>query len=314
MGPVRSKSLRRGRARQTAYLVATAALCAVGSLTTAGSSVASPRKPIVCRGTFTKPGILVGKVSSNVIVKGLCGVKNGSATVRGSVTLSPGSAFAAAFGRNDKTGKGHSNLTITGNLVVDKGATAVIGCEAAHFACIDDNQKAPTLANKVTIGGNLIATGALGVIAHKTTVGGKVSDSGGGGGASCTTMPGIFAKFQSPQYSDFEDDSIAGSLSISKLGSCWLGALRDHIGKSFTLKNNKMGDPDAIEIGTNVIKGNLACSGNTMVWDSNETSSAPGVIYPRAPDPNKVKGKRSGQCNASTPLSMGGPSGKPGSF
>jgi hypothetical protein len=292
-------------------------------LATAGSSIASTGKATttVCKGTPKKPGVLKGKVAGNVVVRGACEVKDGSATVDGSLTVTPNSVLAAIFGHNDKTHKGHSNLTVTGNVVVKRGATAFLGCEAAHSPCLDDSQTAPTLSNKVTIGGNLKSTGALGVIVHVTKIGGNVTQTGGGGSESCMSMPGIFAVIKSPVFSDYEDDTIGGSISISGLTSCWLGALRDRVAKNFTLNNNAMGDPDAMEIGNNVIVGNLACAGNTnvvpvssAVWDSHEANPNNGSFFPRIAEPNSVKGTRSGQCNMSTPLTQGGPSGAPGSF
>ena len=115
-------------------ICAISALALVGALSTVGSSVASAKKPTttVCKGNPGKPGVLTGKVSGNVVVKGACLVNHGSATVKGSVTVTSNSVFGAISGHNDKTGKGQSNLTVTGNVVVDKGATAFIGCEAAH--------------------------------------------------------------------------------------------------------------------------------------------------------------------------------------
>jgi hypothetical protein len=83
-----------------------------------------------------------------------------------------------------------------------------------------------------------------------------------------------------------------------------------------TISGNKLADPDGIEILSNHIHGNLACTKNghpsgeppgTMpVWDSNETSMS-GAIYPRALDRNHVHGKRLGQCKKAGPLTMGGP-------
>jgi hypothetical protein len=82
-----------------------------------------------------------------------------------------------------------------------------------------------------------------------------------------------------------------------------------------------MADPDAMEIGSDVIGGNLACKANTnlvpassAVWDSHEANANNGSFFPRVPEPNKVKGKRSGQCLRSTPTTQGGPSGAAGSF
>jgi hypothetical protein len=292
-------------------------------LATAGSSVASASKSTkVCKGTPTKPGVLTGTVSGNVVVKGVCEVKDGPATVKGSLTVASNSVFGAIFGHNDKTHKGVSNLTVKGNVTVAKGATAFLGCEAAHSPCLDDpNMKNPTLSNKVKIGGNLTSMGALAVIVHVTKIGGSVTQTGGGGGESCSSMPGIFAVIKSPVFSDYEDDSIGGSVRISGLSSCWLGALRDKVAKNFTLTNNAMADPDAMEIGSNMIKGNLACTGNTNavpasagVWDSHEANPNNGSFFPRIPVPNTVKGTRSGQCVTPPPLTMGGSPGAAGTF
>lgn len=309
----------RGRARRRVYMgAAVGAFAAV--LATAGSSIASTSNAHVCKGSAKKPGVLTGTVKGNVTVKGACEVKDGSAKVKGSLVLTPNSVLAAVFGHNDKTGKGVSDLTVTGNVIVNKGATAFLGCEAAHSACLDDpSQTSPTLSNKVTIGGSIKATNALAVIVHVTKIGGGVTQTGGGGGESCTSMPGIFADIKSPVFSDYEDDSIGGNVKISGLSSCWLGALRDTVAKNFTLTNNNMADGDAMEIGANTINGNLACSGNTnmdptssSVWDSHETSMTSN--FPRVAEPNTVNGTRSGQCNMSTPLTMGGPSGAANTF
>ena len=105
-----------------------------------------------------------------MVVKGACAVKDGSATVKGSVTVTRGSTFLAISGHNDRIHRGHSNLIIIGNLDVDQGATAILGCEAAHSPCVDDTQKHPTLNNKISIGDDVAATDALGVILHVTTV------------------------------------------------------------------------------------------------------------------------------------------------
>ncbi|HEV3053157.1 MAG TPA: hypothetical protein VGX45_00770 [Solirubrobacteraceae bacterium] len=314
------------RSRRSRFAVAALGALAVGGvLATMGAGLASAKKAssstIVCQGSSqAKPGVLTGKIAGNVLVKGFCAVNQGPATVAGSVTVAPGAILGAVFGLNHKTHRGVSNLSIAGNLVVGNGATALVGCEATQFPCVDDpNQKAPTLNNHVTIGGNVVVTGALGVVIHDAMILGKVSQDGGGGGQNCTPT-GIFKVFMSPAYSDYEDSAIAGSLSIKNMHSCWLGVQRVYVGAGLTVTNNAMADPDAIEIGHNLINGNLACSGNTnsvpasaAVWDTSD--AAPGALYPRVYKPNiVVHGTRSGQCNSSTPVTAGGPSGAPGSF
>ena len=50
-----------------------------------------------------------------------------------------------------------------------------------------------------------------------------------------------------PAYSDFENNVIKGSLTITGLQSCWFGALRNHIVGSFIYNGNSFADPDANE-------------------------------------------------------------------
>jgi hypothetical protein len=230
-------------------------------------------------------------------------------TVHGSITVAPGAVLLAAFSNNDVTHSGKSSLTVTGNVVVQAGAAAALGCFASSFACIDDpNMTAPTLDSKVTIDGNVTSTNPLGVLVHDGTIKGNVIETGGGGGLNCKPT-GVFTSFHSPAYSDYEDSSM-GSLTVKNKKGCYLGIYRLHVKHNMTI-DNKLADPDAIEIGTNTISGNLACTGNSMVWDTSEIKM--GATYPRKRKPNTVHGKRSGQCKLSSPIKKGGKLG-PGAF
>jgi len=148
-------------------------------------------------------------------------------------------------------------------------------------------------------------------------IGGNLSETGGGGGANCTPLKTNPA-FSFGVFSDYEDSWIGGNVVIKNLNSCWMGFGRVYTGGSVTINNNEMADPDAIEIFSNYITKNLACSGNSHpasgmppddqpVWDSGETSMT-GAIYPRNPQPNTVEGTRSGQCVKATPTTQGGSS------
>lgn len=285
---------------------------------------AAKAKPHTCKGTSKKPGVLAGTYKSGVVVKGFCAVDHGKAKVIGNVTVSKGATFAAAFGLNDKTHKGTSSLTVTGNVVVGKGATAVLGCKVnptgSGFPCIDDpNPNKPTLTSAETIKGSLIENAPLGVVVHNSKLGKNWTETGGGGGVNCTPA-GTFAAFKSPVYSDIEDSTVGGNLTVSGMSSCWLGVARVHVKGNVNIKNNVMADPDAIEIVSNHIDKNLACTGNSHpasdpsiampVWDSGDPTMN---LFPRSPQPNTVMGKRSGQCVLSSPTTPGGPSG-PGPF
>jgi hypothetical protein len=304
----------------------TAALAvAAGALLAGGAVTAGAAGPHVCTGTLHKPGVLKGNYPHGVVVKGACAVKAGKARVIGTVTVTKGSVLAAAYGRH------HASLTVIGNLLVDRGATVVLGCKVnpngSGFACIDDpNPKHPTLTSHATISGNIVARSPLAVIVHNSSIAGNINQSGGGGGLSCApAKTGPFALFKSPVYSDYEDSSVRGSVTISNVSSCWLGLVRDGIRKSLTVTGNQMGDPDAIEILANHIRNNLACRrnghpasasppGDQPVWDSADLpTNPPGVLYPRIAQPNTVGGKRSGQCVLASPATQGGPLG-PGPF
>lgn len=280
-----------------AVIAATAGLITAEASTAAGSST-------TCSGTGKAPGTLTGAIAGNVVVSGVCEVNAGAAKVSGSITVSAGGVLIAAFAHNDKTMSGSSSLSVGGNVVVDSGASAALGCKASSFPCLDDMKK-PTLSSRTTIGGTLVATDALGVVVHSTKVA-NVSFTGGGGGLKCKPT-GIFAQFKSPPYFDIEDSTITGSLTIKDLKGCYLGVIRDKIGKSATLTGNQLADPDAIEFEADHIGGDLSCTGNSMVWDSAEAPHH--TVYPRILHANHVKGKRSGQCVTSPPLTKGGTPG-----
>jgi len=303
------RPVRRGR-RLLSCVIGSGAL-AVGLLA-ASPGLASAASTHVCSGTDGSPGVLSGTYSqsTDVVVRGWCAVNAGQANVEGSLTLEPNSVLLAAFARNDATGEGTSGLSVVGNVVVQSGATLLLGCEAAHFSCIDDpSAEAPTLSSPASIGGNLVENSPLGVVVHLTTIGGSVTETGGGGGESCNPA-GAFNKFGSPVYSDYEDTTVGRSLSITDLTSCWLGMARDHVHGNATFKNDQLADPDAIEILDNHVGENLACYDNSMVWDSGDLTND---LYPRQPEPNTVGGQRLGQCVLASAPTQGGVSG-PGPF
>ena len=269
---------------------------AAGPVTAAGAAVTGGTA--TCSGTPTAPGVLTGTFKSNVVVRGACEVNAGPAVVNGDLTLSAGSALLAAFALNDKTGTGHSSLTVKGNILVRAGATLIMGCNPANFACLDDpNQNQPTLSSHATVGLDLRSNQPLGLIVHNFTVGGDVIQTGGGGGVNCNPQ-GIFKLFGSPVYSTYEVGTVGGDVRISSVQSCWMGIVEVHVGNSMVMNANKLADPDAIEILSNNIKGNLICRGNSRTWDNGEMGPS---LFPRMPEPNTVGRNRAGQCVLSSP-------------
>jgi hypothetical protein len=241
------------RHRGLAAAIATAGtlfgLLAIGPAT---SAVAAPTWTHVCQGTVSKPGH-VPAANLNIVVRGVCFINRGPVFAARNVIVTPHSALIASFGRHD------SRLVVAGSIFVDAGGTLLLGCEPKHFACIDDpHPKRPTISSHSSVGGSLIALGALGVVVHNSSFRHNVLELGGGGGFSCTPK-GPFAAFKSPVYSDYEDNWIGGSILVKHLTSCWLGVLRNWVGVSATVSSNKMADPDAMEILTNVVHKDLTC-------------------------------------------------------
>jgi hypothetical protein len=277
--------------------------------------VASAARRPLCTGTSSAPGTLAGNYRSGVRIEGVCAVNGGATVIRGQLTIEPNATLVAAFALNDLTGKGSSRLTVLGSIFVKAGGTLILGCDPTSFPCVDDpNPSAPTLSAPETVRGNIHESSPLGVIVHDTTVNGSVTETGGGGGLTCAVpTTGPFALFNSPVYSAYEDSSIHGDLSITNLQTCWTGIARVAESGNVTVSHNQTADPDAIEIVSNTISGNLTCNGNTSVWDSAEASFGQSGLYPRTPQPDTVNGSRIGQCVLASPATQGGPPG-PGPF
>ncbi len=274
-----------------------------------------------CTGTPTAPGTLVGTYNSDVVVTGVCVVDAGPASVRGDLTVTPGSALLAVFGLNDQTGTGNSNLSVRGDVTVGQGASLLLGCEPYYFSCLDDSGN--TLTSNGSIGGDLEARGALAVVVHASSVGGSIEQGGGGGGQSCVTPTAspsntpsleLWATLaNSAPYSDYEDLTVGEHVSVRGLSTCWLGANRLTVGHDLSLVGNQLADPDGVEVLSNNVAGDLVCFANSYVWDSSEANFGQAGLFPRTPQPNTVGGERRGQCVLSSPTIAGGPSG-PGPF
>ena len=190
-----------------------------GAVAAAAPNAVSAR---TCSGTLKSPGVLARGTYSSVEVTGVCAVKAGQVVVTGNVTVEGSKGvLVATFARNGR-GAGTSGITVRGNLLVENGATLLLGCFASSSPCNDDPHKKtnPTLNSPDFVDGDLLVTDALGVIVHDGTILGDVREVGGGGGtstgpgANCTPT-GIFAAFGSPVFSDYEDSTIGGNLSVT---------------------------------------------------------------------------------------------------
>jgi hypothetical protein len=286
-----------------ASAVALAGLSALAGSGTASAATAW-RGWYICKGSDRHPGSLSGH-HRGVLVRGLCEVNAGPAVVRGSLIVSPRSTLVAAYARNDVTGHGDSNLTVGGSLIVKHHAALILGCAAATFPCLDDpDPDNPTLGSTSSVAGNLIASHPLGVVVHGATIGTSVRETGGGGGRDCTPK-GIFAKFGSPVYSDYEDTFVGRDFKVTGLRSCWYGTLRDNLRGNALVARNKLADPDATEVISNKVRGSLKCYRNSPAVQFGDSGG----------NSNRVRGHAAGQCGfhvlqpnpAPTDTTPGGP-------
>jgi hypothetical protein len=223
-------------------------------------------RPSVCSGTLADPGVLAGTYRSGVIVEGGCLVNAGAATVYGNLTITPGSALNATFALNDVSGSGTSSLTVYGDVNVQSGAVLGMGCEPNFSPCSDDPNAGTggTLTGSNHVYGSINALGALGLIVHASTIGGSVTQLGGGGGVNCNVpTSGLFSLLQSPVFSDYEDNTVGGDLLIGGLQTCWLGGLRNDVRGSVVDAKNTFADPDADEVVSNTVHGTMACFANS---------------------------------------------------
>ncbi len=278
------------RARHLAGAVAlTVSIISSGAVLLApgvASAVPARASSYTCSGgTLGAPVVIPsGSYGSVTIADGFC-VMQGSYNISGSLTVAPGAFLDAAvfFGFPPYTYGSACNVTVKvgGGIQVGEGAALYFG-NGPGTGCPSSNN---------VVNGGLIATNAESVVIHGTTFNGGVSVQGGGGGTSCS--PTDASPFG--PYTDLEDSFINGSTTFSSESTCWMGFIRNQANGTVTVNNNTMGDPDAIEIGLNTIRGGLACSGNALAFPG------PGGVPTNSfdgspPNPNTVKGAETGQC------------------
>ena len=264
-------------------------------------------KTSTCTGTLDSPGVLAGTYRSNVVVDGVCFVNGGAATVLGNLVIAPGAALNASFALNDLPGgTGTSSLAVKGDVVVQSGGILFLGCEPNFSECSDDtDQNGGTLTGQNSVGGNIVEFQPLGSIVHATTIRGDVSQFGGGGGVTCDPPAGsVFEALGSPAFTDYEDNTIGGSLTVVGLQTCWMGSLRNTVHGSLIDVGNTMADPDAGEVLQNTVHGDLACFADSPVVQFGDSGASPNVVGHHAlgecgfnvmsPDPNFPNGDGTG--------------------
>lgn len=229
-----------------------------------------------CAGGSVAPGTY-----ASLKITGFCTVDQGEVKVLHSVRVDENAGLIAAFGNGPQ-------LAVGGSLYVESNALLVLGCEPEQFTCINDpDQSVGTFAGKGTVYGSLVATDALAVIVHNAYVGHDLRIHEGGGGYNCDSQAALFG---SPAYMTVEDTSVGGNLAVRDAQTCWLGVFRTTVGGRLTYHENSTFDPDGNEVNTNVVHGNLACSGDNPAAQVGDSGGFPNIAF----------GTASGECASLT--------------
>ena len=227
---------------------------------------------------------------NSITISGICYMPAGNIFVRGDVNVAPGALLDAVTPGDPTTGPPvapvvPATVVIEGNVFVGTGGVLLFGC-SPNISCSN-----PPGISYDSIRGNVVAVGAQGVVIHSANIGGSVYISGGGGGSAaeaCTNavpMAPSLAPWSedaalnfTPVYTDAEDNSIGGNMNISGLTSCWLGSIRNQVGRSATFVGNTLGDPDGSEVANNLVSGNMSCSGNVPAVQFGDSGAAPNIV------------------------------------
>ena len=265
-------------------------LLAGGLLVVAGASAASPAPATVgrdnCNGSASS--VIPPGTYKSMVITGVCYMTHGTVNILGNLTVAPGSLLDAAATLGDPVGNPilPATLLVGGDVNVGAGAVLTIGCSPAggcHGVAYDH------------IGGSLTATDAQGVVVQHVSIGGSASVLGGGGGAAggpssgaCFALPspnpwGEDAALSqgpngTPQYTDFEDSTIGGNLSVVGVQTCWIGSLRDQIAGNVTFTGDVTSDVDGMEVGANVIGGSMTCSSNQPQVQFGDAASTTNIV------------------------------------
>jgi len=274
----------------------------LGLFATGGVAGASPADVAYdCAG-----GDVAAGTYTSMLISGVCYMPAGTVVVQGDLTIAPGALLdaAATLGDPAESPVLPATVVVGGNVSVAAGGVLALGCSPLG-GC-----KGVTYDR---IGGNLTAENALGVLIQAVSIEGNASILGGGGGAA--GGPGSGGCFNtrrypipapwsedpalaagSPQYTDFEDSSIGGNLRVVGVQTCYLASFRDQVAGNVTFLANESSDPDGMELGSNLVDGNMTCRANLPAVQFGDGGAAP----------NMVGGYAADECGFHVVLSNGG--------
>jgi hypothetical protein len=206
---------------------------------------------------------LVGMFGAALLIAlpGSAAASQGPATCNG--TLEPGT-YNTLLVPKDAICIGDGPVTVRGGVVIEQGATFVLGSEE-------------TSGGTGTISGGVHATNPASVQIHFATINGGIDVQGGSG-----PFGGPF----DVTFNAIEDNHINGGATVEGYNGFWFGFIRNDVNGAVNLNDNALADPDANEYVTNTIHGSLNCAGNSPAPQIGDSEGSP----------NQVTGAKTGQC------------------
>jgi hypothetical protein len=165
-------------------------------------------------------------------------------------------------------------LKVHGDVHVKSGAVFGLGCSAIDGGCTPPDND---------IDGELAADHPLALLIYSTDIGGHFALHGGAGAVNCDPSPALGG---APVFSAIEDNLIKGEVSISGYQGCWFGFIRNTVRNDVKINNNTFADPDATEVVSNRVFGDLICHQNSPAAQIGDSSGSK----------NTVTGEKVGQC------------------
>jgi hypothetical protein len=199
----------------------------------------------VCPGGNVPPGTY-----SSILITGVCFAPAGTIVVRGNLTIAPNALLDAVTpGDPPASPVVPATVLIGGNVSVGRNGVLALGCS-------------PNISG----GGGAVGGGASGGCFSPTAA----------IPAPWSEAPGLVAG--GPQYTDFEDTSIGGNLTIVGQQTCWMGSLRNQVRGSLTYASDVTSDPDGMEINNNLMGGNMTCLKNDPAVQYGDSGAAPNLV------------------------------------
>ncbi len=129
-----------------------------------------------------------------------------------------------------------------------------------------------------TISGGIAANSAAQVQVHDAQINGNVTVEGGAGpfASGCPIFQTPFGPLPIC-FTDFEDNSINGAVTINGYNGVWLGFIRNHDSGTVTISNNNQ-QYDQLDIGSNVVLGSLICFGNNPTENTGGSAGGPSSV------------------------------------